>query len=103
MDEGDKAKQQRITLKIQDLRVPLLVDPAEEDVYRHARTMLDRRIDDYRSRYPASEQLPSTAYITMAALDRAYYVERYRVLADTKPWIEKIKTLNTQIESFLAE
>lgn len=94
---------QNITLDIQGSRLRLAVPRDEEPLYRQAADRLNFRIMRYRESYPNATQLPAGGHLLLAAVDTAYYLVHERKQSDRRPIVDRLHSLNQELEAFLAE
>ncbi|GAD05830.1 hypothetical protein HQ45_05640 [Porphyromonas crevioricanis] len=101
--DSTEGRQQSITLIVQGIRLPLVVDSRLEPCYRMAAAELNARIESYKVQYGQSDRISPEDYLAMAALDRSYYLHRTRKEVDTAPLMEEVRRLNSSVEEFLRQ
>lgn len=85
----------RIHLLIDNQRYPLHIKRDEEYQYREAAKQIDNKLNKYRSLWP---NLQNEQYWAMAALDLAFENLSLKGRNDTKPYLEKLKQLQEDID-----
>lgn len=85
----------RIHLLIDNERYPLFIPREEEEFYRSAAKQIDYTLNKYRKAYP---EFGDDKHWAMAALELAFDNERLYDRQDTKPFTEKMKLLEQEID-----
>ncbi len=88
-------EKKRFNLLIDNERYPVSILPAEEEGYREAAKQINYKLNKYRSAFP---EFNSIQHWKMAALDLAYENISMKGRNDTRPYMEKLKELEEDIE-----
>lgn len=94
----DPAREQRITLRVQDTKLALRVRVTEEAHYRRATEDLNHTYGLFRQRYILPEATAHTTCLTMAAIDVAYRGQKWRAEALTRDLAQELELLAVQAE-----
>lgn len=89
----------KIHLQIDNDQYPLTINRDEEIYYRDAAKMINSKLNKYRKLYPA---FSSVKHWTMAALELAYENAKMKDLNETKPYLEKLKQLEEELEGYIS-
>lgn len=85
----------KINLLIDNERYPLTILRKEEQLYRDAAKQIDRKLNKYRSMYPA---LSPEKHWAMAALELSFENVSMKDRNDTQPYADKLKRLEEDID-----
>lgn len=85
----------RFNLLIDNERYPVSIFPEEEEGYREAAKQINYKLNKYRSAFP---EFTSIQHWKMVALDLAYENTSMKERNDTRPYMEKLKELNEDID-----
>lgn len=99
----ETVRKQRITLQVQDIKLPLRVLSTEEAYYRQGVEDLNHTFGLYRQRYPLPEANAKETYLAMAAIDLAYRSQRWRAEAQTRHLREELQALSDDAERVYRE
>lgn len=88
----------KINLLIDSQRYPLTILRQEEKMYRDAAKQIDNTLNKYRKRFP---ELSSERHWAMAALELAFENLSLKDRNDTRPFLERIKSLEEDIQQCL--
>ena len=68
---SQQEREQRITLRVEDVPLKLIVPASQESYYRRAASDLATTVSLYRTRYPMQAGMSPMSHILMAAIDVA--------------------------------
>ena len=88
-------EKKRFNLLIDNERYPVSILPAEEEGYREAAKQINYKLNKYRSAFP---EFNSKQHWKMVALDLAYENISMKGRNDIRPYMEKLKELEEDIE-----
>lgn len=88
-------EKKRFNLLIDNERYPVSILPAQEEGYREAAKQINYKLNKYRSAFP---EFNSIQHWKMVALDLAYENISMKGRNDTRPYMEKLKELEEDIE-----
>ena len=92
-------KMMKINLLIDNLRYPLNIPREEEERYRDAAKMINNTLNKYRSMWP---ELSANNHWAMAALEIAFNLTTNENRNDTKPYMEKLEELTTELDNYIS-
>ncbi len=95
--ENDKL---RINLLINNERYPLNIRRDEEQLYRDAAKQINDKLNKYRRTFP---EFSDAKYLTMVALELAFENMSIKDKNDTQPYLEKLKELSDDLDSYIVE
>ena len=87
-----------IRLKFGNRILPMVVERADEYIYREAEKLINNRFNFYASKYPDQG---NEMYLLMMALDVAVRLKRMEEENDPAPVEDAIKALITKVEQSL--
>ena len=89
----------KIKVKIADYTHPMTIKRSEEEMYRKAAKLVDRRYTNYKEAYKSISD--ENMILTFVALDFALQTLKLKEEKDVDIINEKIENLTKEIESFL--
>ena len=94
---NDKLK---ISLLVDTYRYPITIPREDEQLYRDAAKLIDNKLNRYRTAYP---ELDANKHWAMAALDIAFENMTLKDRVDTRPFIEKLKEWENDLDELLGK
>ena len=88
-----------ITLKFGSSKLPMVVERADEIIYRDAERLINSRFSYYTSKYPTQSR---EMWLLMTALDIAVRLKRAEAEGDSAPMREALGNLLEEVEKSLA-
>ncbi len=89
----------KIKIQVGEVKHPLVVDQADEPIYREAARMVNERLVSYQTKYRAAN-LPPDYMMAFAALDIAARYVRMQRTTDVEPVEEALQKMVQQLEEF---
>lgn len=89
-----------IHIQLGGMRIPLRIDRKDEEIYRKAEKTVLTYLDRFNRQY---SQRPTEEILTLVAYQLAVLVSKKELSEDTVPMVEKIKTLDKELEEFLSK
>ena len=89
----------RIHTVIGGFRFPMNIDRNEEEIYRNAEKQVNRYIDDYQKQYL---NLSAEEIRSLVAFQLAVVIYKMEMNQDIEPVIERIQSLNDELEELLS-
>ena len=99
MNEAEKEKR-HITLNLYDTKIPVYIDPEDEELYRRAGSLITQTVNNYASVYKGFRSDKEMLY--MALIDIALMYEREAGRNDVGPVEELMDKLSEEIEAALS-
>ena len=90
----------KIQLRVADKVYPIFCKRSEEGLFRKAATAINDKILQYSSRFSGTE-LELKDLVTMAAIHISAENLLLKQKEDTSPMLEKIESLNNELEEYL--
>lgn len=87
-----------VNLLIGKLQMPLRVPAEQEETFRNAAKMVNKRLERYETRFPG---LNNENYLTTVLLDMAVRQLQNENREDTKPFVDSMQQLTEEIETAL--
>lgn len=100
---SQQERKQRITLRVEDVPLKLIVPASQESYYRRAASDLATTVSLYRARYPMQAGMSPMSHILMAAIDVGYRSQLWRESAETRSLLGELSELNEQAERMWVE
>lgn len=89
---------QRITLRVEDVPLKLVVPASQETYFRKAGSDLALTAGIYRERYPQQAGMPQLSHLLMASVDIAYRSQLWQEAVETRGLTEELEDLNLRTE-----
>ena len=105
MSKEDKEEKRdfSLTLVIDNRKYPIKIKKSEEEAYRRAGNIIEKKINQYRITYGESSGLISQDFMAMTAIQ--VLVENFKLgtKSNTEPYEKKISLLIDEIDQYLEE
>lgn len=95
---GEAEDKIRITLTIDKVRFPMYVCKEEEEFYRNAATLINDRLNQYRSSYAGQSD---ERYMAMVLLDIAFENQKLKVKSNMDPVKSLLEELIDQVSPYI--
>lgn len=90
----------KINLLIDCQRYPMNIRREDEQLYRDAAKLIDKTLNKYRSWKP---ELNSGNHWAMTALELAFKLKSMEDRNDTKPYLEKLEELTSELDGYISK
>lgn len=97
MSQQERA--QRITLRVEDIPLKLVVPASQESYYRRGARDLALTAGIYRERYPQQAGMSPMSHLLMASVDIAYRSQLWKESAETRTLLAELQELNQTAEA----
>ena len=92
------SKMMKIHVMIDTERYPMVINRADEQLYRKAAKLLNKQLNVYRKSYP---DIGIVKHWIMNAYDMAFEAVSHKDRNDTKPYKEKLEELGKDLDKYL--
>jgi cell division protein ZapA len=90
----------KIHIVIGGFRIPMNIARKDEEIYRYAEKLVEKYLDEFQKIY---NQRATEEILTLVAFRLAVALTKQEIDQDTVPMAERIKALDSELDSILSE